>query len=71
MDHNELRELRTLILDVKLQNEGLRLQIKKLEAEMIARHEWLAANIVQPKIEITSPYPELQKLFERPVDDQN
>ena len=68
MQDDQFRELRTLILNQAVQISELRLRLKKMEEDARARHEFLAERLTQPKIEIVSPYPELQKLFDT---DQN
>lgn len=63
MSDEQFRELRTLILNLALQVEELKLRIRSHEEAEKARHEFLAERITRPKIEIVSPDPALKRLF--------
>lgn len=63
MSDEQFRELRTLILNLALQVEELKLRLRSHEEAEKARHEFLAERITRPTIEIVSPDPALKRLF--------
>lgn len=68
MSDDQFRELRTLILDLSVRIEELKLTVRSLQKAEEQRHTFLVQHISQPVIEIVSPDGALKKLFD---PDQN